>query len=231
MTNNENLHDRLSGSGPPRPPSRPARRALIAILATFALLGAVYSVTVPIFEASDELWHYPMVEVIARTWQLPVQPLEPGTSSGPWRQEGSQPPLYYALSAALTAWIDTQDLLTVWQPNPHTRAGEITPERDNANLVLHDAEVERFPWRGTVLAVHLVRFFSVALGGPVTYFGRPLAYAHRGRGIERRHLQRFTEHLLATLEDRGLGERDVHDVIERINVYSSDILGGHGTSG
>jgi len=74
-------------------------------------------------------------------------------------------------------------------------------------------------------------FFSVALGGPVTYFGKPLAYAHRGRGIERPHLQRFVDHLLATLEDHGLDERDVHDVIERINVYSSDILGGHGTSG
>jgi hypothetical protein len=23
---------------------------------------------------------------------------------------------------------------------------------------------ERFPWRGTVLAVHLIRFFSIALG-------------------------------------------------------------------
>ena len=74
-------------------------------------------------------------------------------------------------------------------------------------------------------------FFSVALGGPVTYFGKPLAYAHRGRGIERRHFQRFVEHLLATLADQGLAERDVHDLIERINVYSSDILGGHGTSG
>ena len=137
---------------------------MVAILTVFAILGTIYSVTVPIFEASDELWHYPMVEVIASTWQLPVQPLEPGASSGPWRQEGSQPPLYYALAAALTAWVDTGDLLTVWQPNPHTRAGEITPERDNANLVIHNPEAESFPWRGTVLAVHLVRFFSVALG-------------------------------------------------------------------
>jgi 4-amino-4-deoxy-L-arabinose transferase-like glycosyltransferase len=153
-----------SARGRSLPTSKAARIALIAILSAFALLGAVYSVTVPIFEASDELWHYPMVEVIARTWQLPVQPLEPGASSGPWRQEGSQPPLYYALSAALTVWIDTQDLPVVWQPNPHARAGEITPERDNTNLVIHDPQTERFPWQGTVLAVHLVRLFSVVLG-------------------------------------------------------------------
>ena len=74
-------------------------------------------------------------------------------------------------------------------------------------------------------------FFSVALGGPVTYFGKPLAYAHRGRGIERHHFQKFTDHMLATLAGYGLDERDVHDVIDRINMQSSDVLGGHGTSG
>jgi len=141
-----------------------ARRVLATILILYAALASWYSIRVPIFEASDELWHYPMVEVIARTWQLPVQPLEPGTVSGPWRQEGSQPPLYYALGAVFTAWIDTSDMDVVRRPNPHTRAGEITPERDNVNLVIHNPGAEAFPWSGTVLAVHIVRFFSVALG-------------------------------------------------------------------
>ena len=145
------------------------RRVLTAILVLYVLLASWYSVRVPIFEASDELWHYPMVEVIARTWQLPVQPLEPGTVSGPWRQEGSQPPLYYALGAVLTTWIDTSDMDVVRRPNPHARAGEITPERDNVNLVIHDPAAEAFPWSGTVLAVHIVRFFSVALGTWAVY--------------------------------------------------------------
>ncbi len=144
-------------------------RALAIVLILFAILGTLYSVVTPIFEASDELWHYPMVEVIARTGQLPVQPTEPGTSSGPWRQEGSQPPLYYALGAALTFWIDTSDLDVVRQPNPHARAGEITPERDNVNLVIHNPAAERFPWSGTVLAVHIVRLLSVALGAWAVY--------------------------------------------------------------
>ncbi len=146
-----------------RPDSRSARTALILILAAFALLGVTYSVSVPIFEASDELWHYPMIEHISRTGRLPVQPLEPGTSSGPWRQQGSQPPLYYALGAVLTAWIDTSDMTTVRQPNPHAKAGEITPERNNVNLVIPTPHLKRFPWSGTVLAVHVVRLFSVAL--------------------------------------------------------------------
>ena len=148
---------------PTRAPSA-TRCWLTGLLVLFAALGVVYSVVVPVFEASDELWHYPMVEVIARTWQLPIQPLEPGTVSGPWRQEGSQPPLYYALGAALTFWIDTSDLDTARQPNPHARAGEITPERDNVSLVVHNPANESFPWSGTVLAVHVVRLFSVLLG-------------------------------------------------------------------
>ena len=148
---------------PQHSPDSPPR-ILLAILFGFTILGLIYSVVVPIFEISDELWHYPMVEHLARTWALPVQPLEPGTSSGPWRQEASQPPLYYAIAAALTAWIDTSDMDQVRHLNPHVAAGEVTPDRSNPNLVVHNPALERFPWRGTVLAVHIVRIFSVLLG-------------------------------------------------------------------
>jgi 4-amino-4-deoxy-L-arabinose transferase-like glycosyltransferase len=142
---------------------------LRAILIGFALLGGVYSVIVPIFEASDEVWHYPMVQHIANHWTLPVQPLEPGKSSGPWRQEGSQPPLYYALCAALTAWIDTGDMEQVRHLNPYVAAGEIRADRSNPNLVVHNPMLERFPWRGTVLAVYIARFCSVLLGTWAVY--------------------------------------------------------------
>ncbi len=142
---------------------------LNAILSGFIVLGVLFSVVVPIFEASDEVWHYPMAAHLARTWSLPVQPLTPGAPSGPWRQEASQPPLYYALSAALTAWIDTSDMEQVRHLNPHVAAGEVTPDGSNPNLVVHDPVLERFPWNGTVLAIHLVRLFSVALGAWAVY--------------------------------------------------------------
>ncbi len=146
-----------------------ARHAIALICLTFFILGSLYAIYTPIFEASDEVWHYPMVAFIAQTWQLPVQPLEPGSSSGPWRQEGSQPPLYYGLGALLTFWIDTGDLAQVRHLNPHVAAGEITPDGHNPNLVVHNPALERFPWRGTVLAVHLVRFLSVLLGTWAVY--------------------------------------------------------------
>jgi hypothetical protein len=146
--------------------SRRTERALIvAIVAAFTLLGLIYSIVTPVFEASDEKWHYPMVKTIADNWALPVQ--EPGVET-PWRQEGSQAPLYYALSAAATFWIDTSDMEAVRHLNPHVDAGA-TPD-GNINLVVHDPALERFPWRGTALAVHIIRFLSVLMSAAAVTF-------------------------------------------------------------
>jgi len=138
---------------------RAERAILVLILAIFTALGVTYSVVVPPFEASDEKWHYPMVKYVADHWALPVQ--VPGVET-PWRQEGSQPPLYYALAAAATFWIDTSDVDVVRHLNPHVDAGA-TPD-GNVNLAVHDPARESFPWRGTVLAVHVVRLLSVLMG-------------------------------------------------------------------
>ncbi len=139
--------------------SHPPRRIAVLILGFFVLLSLVYGVVNPVFEATDEVCHYPYVKHIADGKGLPVQHLEQETL---WKQEGSQPPLYYALSAALTFWIDTDDLPRVRQLNPHARIG-IPLAEDNKNMVIHDPRREGMPWRGTVLAVHLIRFFSILM--------------------------------------------------------------------
>ena len=136
------------------------RRTLVLILVCFAALGVVYSVVVPLFEASDELWHYPMVKTIADRWELPVQD---AVNVGPWRQEGSQPPLYYGLAAVLTFWVDTSDMDVVRRLNPHVDSGVSTPD-GNINMVVHHPVRETFPWQGTALAVHLIRLVSVGMG-------------------------------------------------------------------
>jgi 4-amino-4-deoxy-L-arabinose transferase-like glycosyltransferase len=120
----------------------------------------------PIFEASDELWHYPVVQYIAAGHGLPVQ--TPVDRPGLWKQQASQPPLYYALAALLTAWIDTSDLTRTLRPNPHAAVGMVTPD-GNINLVAHDPAREAWPWSGTVLAVHLARLLSVAMGAATVY--------------------------------------------------------------
>jgi 4-amino-4-deoxy-L-arabinose transferase-like glycosyltransferase len=130
------------------------------ILIAFLALGVTYSVVTPIFEASDELWHYPLVQWLSRGNPLPVQDAQ---RVGPWKQEASQPPLYYWLMGAATSWIDTSDMAQARQENPHVDNGIITPD-GNRNLVVHNFQREAFPWSGTVLAVHLARLLSVLMG-------------------------------------------------------------------
>ncbi len=132
----------------------------VIISAAFALLGLTYSIITPPFEISDETRHYAVIKYMADTAKLPVQ--EPGEAQRHWSHEGNQPPLYYALAALLTAWIDTGAWDDVYWYNPHTSAG-VPLRRDNENMTIHTAQ-EAFPWRGYALAVHLIRFMSVAMG-------------------------------------------------------------------
>ncbi len=85
------------------------KRWLGLILLLFLALGFTYALVTPVFEASDELWHYPMIRHLADGNPLPVQVFDPA-QAGLWKQEASQPPLYYYLGAALTFWIDTADM-------------------------------------------------------------------------------------------------------------------------
>ncbi len=134
-------------------------RGLLAVLVAFLVLGTVYSVVTPIFEASDELRHYPFVRHLALGGGLPVQ--DPANEAA-WKQEGSQPPLYYALGALATFWIDTSDFERVWRLNPHALVG-VPGAEGNLNMIVHTGR-EAFPWRGTALAVHIVRLLSVLMG-------------------------------------------------------------------
>ncbi len=144
--------------------TRTPRRKLVFILAAFLALGFVYSLVTPVFEASDEIFHYPVVKQVADGRGLPVQ--DPQAEQA-WEQEGSQPPLYYALAAVATAWINTDDLQTIRWLNPLSNIGRpLTP--GNKNLVVH-TDREAFPWRGTTLAVHLIRFLSLLLQAGTVY--------------------------------------------------------------
>ncbi len=134
-------------------------RWLAAVLVIYAIMAVIYSVSTPIFEPPDEIFHFPLIDHIADTGTLPVQDPEVETR---WHQEGSQPPLYYALSALLVLPIDRGDLDARQERNPHARIG-VGLATDNQVTVKHDWDAEAFPWSGTTLAVHVVRLFSVAL--------------------------------------------------------------------
>jgi len=153
------------------------RQGIILVLALFMVLGCLYSIATPIFEASDEIAHYPFVKHLADGHGLPVLRAD---QLGAWKQEGGQPPLYYALGALLTRGVDTSDFEAVHKINPHADIGVIKAD-GNANMVIHSSR-ERFPYRGTALAVHIVRWASVLMGAVTVWAAYALACA---LGVER----------------------------------------------
>ncbi len=123
----------------------------------YTALALVYLLTTPLFEASDELRHFGMVEYVREQQTLPVQHPDQGETA--WAQEGSQPPLYYALAALVTAPFSLDRLDDMRQLNPHTILG--VPGLDhNLNHVLRDTT----PPQSAALAVYAARLFSIGLG-------------------------------------------------------------------
>jgi len=134
------------------------KRRRVVVLISFILLASAYSFITPIFETSDEVRHYPVIDYIADHKALPVQdPDRPNV----WDWQAAQPPLYYTLSAILVAPFDRDDLELYLRENPHTKSG-IGLASDNQNLMY--PREQSFPWSGTPLYVHVVRLFSVTLG-------------------------------------------------------------------
>jgi len=144
---------------------RRGNAAIAGLLLVYLMLGVLYSFATPVFEASDEIWHYPVVREIRNNHRLPVQ--IPGQETD-WAQEGSQPPLYYAIAAALTSWIDDSDYEQVRLLNPFVKAG-VPGTPDNVNFMAHPPG--QGPGQGgTVLAVYLIRWLSLLMGAGMVYF-------------------------------------------------------------
>ncbi|HXV43707.1 MAG TPA: hypothetical protein VEC96_11650, partial [Anaerolineae bacterium] len=126
----------------------------------FIILGLGYSSLIPIFENSDETMHYPYVKHLADGRGLPVA--RPGELL---KQEATQPPLYYAIVAASTFWIDSDNMLADHlQRNPHWLFTEVRSLiNDNQNLVLH-GPMDAFPYRRAALAIHIGRWWGLLFG-------------------------------------------------------------------
>jgi hypothetical protein len=135
------------------------RRYLPMLLGIFALLGLAYSLTTPLFEAPDEVWHYAYVRYLAEKRALPAL-TDTGNAA---YQEIAQPPLYYAVAALFSGSVPDDDLDALMWHNPgfgYQAGGTVN---DNKNMLIH-TEREQFPWHGAVLALRLARFVSLAFG-------------------------------------------------------------------
>ncbi|MDI7274346.1 MAG: DUF2142 domain-containing protein [Anaerolineae bacterium] len=132
------------------------RRALAAAIVVHVLLGAYYSVMIPAWEANDEIGHFYFVRHLATERRLPT----PGDRLVEENDESRQPPLYYLLAALPVAFVDVSDGV---EPhlNPYMWWG---PPLGGCNRVVHDCPCESWPYRGTMLALHIARLVSVLVG-------------------------------------------------------------------
>jgi 4-amino-4-deoxy-L-arabinose transferase-like glycosyltransferase len=161
---------------------------LAGILLVFVLLAIWYSLAIPLGEAPDEVPHFTYVRYLAQHGRLPSTTEE---------HEAFQPPLYYALGAALTFWIeDEADAPFAVRANAHY---DVSDPRAPKNLLLHTAD-EAWPYRGWALAWHLLRLVSVALGAitvwAVFHLGRVLFPAQPAIPLAMAALTAFTPQFL-----------------------------------
>ncbi len=126
-------------------------RSRALVLALFVILGVAHSFSLPIFEGIDEGKHYLFIHDIVEARGLPSQIGYDFDRS----HEASQTPLYYIPGALLISGIDRSDLASIYflSPNP-------------GSPVQYDHAADELSLRptGTVLAVRLLRLYSLAWG-------------------------------------------------------------------
>jgi hypothetical protein len=128
------------------------------IIAIFCVIATVYSLYLPLGEASDETDHFALVRFIT-DMQRPPLTQDERQAIGP---KGDASPIYHGLVALLTQHVDVSALPEL----PETQAHPIRlipTDGFRANRIFH-TENESFPFRGIVLAWHLGRLVSIPLG-------------------------------------------------------------------
>ena len=134
------------------------------IACIYLALAVAYGVVAPPFESPDEVGHFFTSKYIADYGQLPVP--EKGLSEQYlYGQEGTQPPLYYLVGALVLrlGGVQTEDAWRYLRVNPHTTCG--SPHlTGNKGFLAHDPAREAFPWRDSILALHILRLYSTVLG-------------------------------------------------------------------
>ncbi len=145
---------------------KPSARALLGfLLASHLVLGAVFLTVIPPFEKLDERSHWYYVDYVRTHWNIPNQLVV-----RPERLQWYQPPLYYFAAAVLTSSIPSTNYLEP-EVNDFYLRFPLTNIPDNANLFFHDPRIERWPWRGDILAIHLARALSLICSVIGIYFG------------------------------------------------------------
>jgi hypothetical protein len=145
--------------------------ALGLVLLSFLLLAWAYSLVMPPFENLDEIEHFSAIRFFAETGSLPVhdQALQ---QEYHYRQEASQPPLYYVLMGGLTRLLKlpTKDTNSYLVTNPFVACGPADIPY-NRHTLYHNPAREAFslegpgvlPWEGALGTLHFLRALAPVL--------------------------------------------------------------------
>jgi 4-amino-4-deoxy-L-arabinose transferase-like glycosyltransferase len=145
--------------------TRAHRLVAALILLAYLVLGLACGLVVPPFENLDEIEHLGAIRYVADTGRLPAHGI-PAAEEYHYRQEASQPPLYYLLSAGLVRLLGLRadDMDSFWRFNPWVACGpDAANLYDNRAILYHDPNREAFPWHGTLLMLHVLRAWSTLL--------------------------------------------------------------------
>lgn len=128
------------------------RRELLPLgllLVLYVLTGLSYSWVTPCMEKPDEEDHYGYVRYVREHHRLP--PLAPHE---PWLFESKQPPLYYVLTALVTARLpDVADPDTLIEFNPYMDRSVPGYREDNRNVYLHPPAMTGVVFGGRCVAL------------------------------------------------------------------------------
>lgn len=130
------------------------KHIVITLLVAHILLSLSYSFAIPLGEGYDEPRHFGYIRHLASQGQLPNS----GASSATYEEIPYRyPPLYYLTAAPLVSLFNLSPT-PILKPNPYFG----NPD-GGQNAFVH-SPLEKWPFRGTPLAYHLVRLLSVAMG-------------------------------------------------------------------
>lgn len=125
---------------------------LVALVGLFVALCLAYNVATPLYEAPDERDHVDYTGWLAGGNGFPHLVADREEVGEIW-----QPPLYYALVAAVIAPLDRAELDSIAPLSEDWQAGL-------SRLAHYHTAAESFPFRGAALTVHVARLVSTALG-------------------------------------------------------------------
>ena len=121
----------------------------------------IYIYAAPHFEASDSIAHVGMIKWIAdHDGALPVQSAD---HSQLYRQQASQPPLYYIMMAAIWTALDTSDFDEFFRLTPFAIVGD--PMRlGNRNRIFYRQPYPPNLHQGTSLTLYVIRLVTLGMG-------------------------------------------------------------------